>query len=111
DRVAVMYLGRIVEEASSEEIFRTPLHPYTKALVSSVPVPGTALKDRIVLQGEPPNPAARPGGCAFHPRCAVAIARCRTETPVLLPVGVGRSAACHLVQGGQPVAAVAETMP
>ncbi len=113
DRVAVMYLGRIVEEASSEEIFRTPLHPYTKALVSSVPVPGTALKDRIVLQGEPPNSGRasrrlpRP-----HPRRAVAIARCRTETPALPSVGVGRPAARHLVHGGQlRLQAVAETMP
>jgi peptide/nickel transport system ATP-binding protein len=98
DRVAVMYLGRIVEEAPSEEIFRRPLHPYTKALVSSVPVPGTALRDRVVLQGEPPNPAARPSGCAFHPRCSMAIARCRTETPALLSVERERKAACHLVQ-------------
>ncbi|WP_047461396.1 ABC transporter ATP-binding protein [Rhizobium rhizogenes] len=102
DRVAVMYLGRIVEESSSDEIFSAPLHPYTRALVSSVPVPGTALKDRIVLQGEPPNPAARPAGCAFHPRCAVAIARCRSETPALLAIGSGRKAACHLVGGDQP---------
>ncbi|MEZ2128844.1 MULTISPECIES: ABC transporter ATP-binding protein [unclassified Sinorhizobium] len=97
DRVAVMYLGRIVEEASSDEIFRRPLHPYTKALVSSVPVPGTALRDRIILSGEPPNPAARPSGCAFHPRCGLATARCRTEVPTLLSVEAGRKAACHLI--------------
>ncbi len=97
DRVAVMYLGRIVEEAPSEEIFRRPLHPYTQALVSSVPVPGTALRDRIILQGEPPNPAARPKGCAFHPRCSLAVERCRIETPALVAVEAGRTAACHLV--------------
>ncbi|MBW6424112.1 ABC transporter ATP-binding protein [Rhizobium sp. XQZ8] len=97
DRVAVMYLGRIVEEAPSEDIFRRPLHPYTQALVSSVPVPGTALKDRIILQGEPPNPAARPSGCAFHPRCAVAMERCRVEIPAFVSVEAGRKAACHLV--------------
>ncbi|WP_184363095.1 ABC transporter ATP-binding protein [Rhizobium sp. BK602] len=106
DRVAVMYLGRIVEEASSDEIFRAPQHPYTRALVSSVPVPGTALKDRIVLQGEPPNPAARPAGCAFHPRCAVAVARCREETPTLQVVASGHEAACHLVSG-DPLAGIA----
>jgi peptide/nickel transport system ATP-binding protein len=97
DRVAVMYLGRIVEEASSEDIFREPLHPYTRALVSSVPVPGAALRDRVILQGEPPNPAARPSGCAFHPRCSVAVARCRIEVPLLKPVDEGRKAACHLL--------------
>ncbi|PRD42903.1 peptide ABC transporter ATP-binding protein [Phyllobacterium phragmitis] len=102
DRVAVMYLGRIVEEASSDEIFRRPLHPYTQALVSSVPVAGTALKQRIILQGEPPNPAARPTGCAFHPRCRHAIARCRSETPELLSIETGRSVACHLM-GSAPI--------
>ncbi len=106
DRVAVMYLGRIVEEASSDVIFATPLHPYTKALVSSVPVPGTMLKGRTILQGEPPNPANRPSGCAFHPRCPVAVDLCRTSVPPLRPVSGGRTAACHLVTGAdQPVAA------
>ncbi|MET0172849.1 MAG: oligopeptide/dipeptide ABC transporter ATP-binding protein [Agrobacterium vaccinii] len=106
DRVAVMYLGRIVEEASSDVIFATPLHPYTKALVSSVPVPGTMLKGRTILQGEPPNPANRPSGCAFHPRCPVAVDLCRTSVPPLRPVSGGRTAACHLVAGAdQPVAA------
>lgn len=97
DRVAVMYLGRIVEEGASEEIFRKPLHPYTQALVSSIPVPGTALKDRIILEGEPPNPAARPTGCAFHPRCRFATARCRSENPALLEAGGDRKVACHLL--------------
>ncbi|MFD1328952.1 ABC transporter ATP-binding protein [Mycoplana ramosa] len=97
DRVAVMYLGRIVEEGASEEIFRKPLHPYTQALVSSIPVPGTALKDRIVLHGEPPNPAARPAGCAFHPRCRFATAQCRAQNPELLDAGSDRKVACHLL--------------
>lgn len=96
DRVAVMYLGRIVEEGSSDTLFREPLHPYTKALVSSIPVPGNPTTERIILQGEPPNPAARPSGCAFHPRCGFAIARCRSETPQLLSVD-DREVACHLV--------------
>ena len=97
DRVAVMYLGRIVEEGSSDTLFREPLHPYTQALVSSVPVPGNPSGERIILQGEPPNPAARPSGCAFHPRCRFAIARCRSETPELIAVSDGRDVACHLV--------------
>jgi len=95
DRVAVMYLGKIVEEASSDVIFSFPQHPYTKALVSSVPVPGKKLEGRMVLQGEPPNPANRPSGCAFHPRCPLASEICRTATPELRMVGDGRTAACH----------------
>ena len=95
DRVAVMYLGRIVEEASSDEIFAKPLHPYTQALVSSVPVAGIPLSNRIILQGEPPNPAARPNGCAFHPRCRFAAPRCSSETPELLDMPAGRKVACH----------------
>jgi peptide/nickel transport system ATP-binding protein len=106
DRVAVMYLGRVVEEASSDVIFAAPLHPYTKALVSSVPVPGKPLKGRVILQGEPPNPANRPLGCAFHPRCPLAADICRTTVPPLRQVADGRSAACHMVSGAdQPVAA------
>jgi peptide/nickel transport system ATP-binding protein len=106
DRVAVMYLGRIVEEASSDIIFANPLHPYTKALVSSVPVPGKVLKGRVILQGEPPNPANRPSGCAFHPRCPMATDICRASVPPLRQVADGRTAACHLVNGvDQPVAA------
>lgn len=97
DRVAVMYLGRIVEEASSDVIFRTPQHPYTKALVSSVPVPGRPLEGRVILQGEPPNPASRPTGCAFHPRCPMATAQCRNTVPELRAIAPGRTAACHLV--------------
>jgi peptide/nickel transport system ATP-binding protein len=106
DRVAVMYLGRIVEEASSDVIFAAPLHPYTKALVSSVPVPGKPLKGRVILQGEPPNPANRPLGCAFHPRCPLAADICRTTVPPLRQMAEGRTAACHMVTGAdQPVAA------
>ena len=97
DRVAVMYLGRIIEEASSDVIFRSPRHPYTKALVSSVPVPGKPLESRVILQGEPPNPANRPSGCAFHPRCPIAHDICRSTTPELRTVADGRTAACHFV--------------
>jgi peptide/nickel transport system ATP-binding protein len=97
DRVAVMYLGRIVEEASSDEIFAKPLHPYTQALISSVPIPGRKLEGRIILQGEPPNPANRPAGCAFHPRCRMAQPSCRTSVPALKVVEGKRTAACHLL--------------
>ncbi|MHA7971561.1 ABC transporter ATP-binding protein [Rhizobium sp. CAU 1783] len=99
DRVAVMYLGRIVEEASSDVIFHSPRHPYTRALVSSVPVPGKPLTGRMILQGEPPNPARRPSGCAFHPRCPLADDICRSAVPALRDLGAGRSAACHLIDG------------
>nr|WP_194362181.1 ABC transporter ATP-binding protein [Rhizobium daejeonense] len=100
DRVAVMYLGRIVEEASSDVIFHSPRHPYTKALVSSVPVPGKPLTGRMILQGEPPNPTNRPAGCAFHPRCPFAGDICRSSVPALRELGNGRTAACHMIDDG-----------
>jgi len=96
-RVAVMYLGRVVEEGLAAEVFHTPAHPYARALVSAAPAPGPRQIERVILTGEPPNPAARPPGCAFHPRCPVAIARCRSEAPALVPIAPGRRAACHLV--------------
>nr|WP_325252207.1 oligopeptide/dipeptide ABC transporter ATP-binding protein [Amylibacter sp.] len=105
DRVAVMYLGRIVEEASSDQIFASPQHPYTQALVSSVPIPGKALEGRILLKGEPPNPALRPTGCAFHPRCGSAVAACATAVPLLEPVAAGRCSACHLTENSRDLAA------
>ncbi len=97
-RIAVMYLGRIVEEGDADTLFARPLHPYTQALVSAVPVPGRNQPPRIVLQGEPPNPADRPAGCAFHPRCPVAVARCRAESPALVAMGTDRRVACHLAR-------------
>jgi peptide/nickel transport system ATP-binding protein len=111
-RVAVMYLGRVVEEGPAAEVFHTPAHPYARALVSAAPAPGPRRGERVILTGEPPNPAARPSGCAFHPRCPVAIARCRSEAPDLMPIALGRSAACHLVSpaafpGAKPNAKVA----
>jgi len=98
DRVAVMYLGKIVEEASSGVIFETPQHPYTKALVSSVPVPGKRLEHRMILKGEPPNPANRPDGCVFHPRCPIAGFQCPTTMPDLEVSGYDRRTACHFVE-------------
>jgi peptide/nickel transport system ATP-binding protein len=100
-RVAVMYLGRIVEEGDADDLFAAPVHPYTRALVSAAPAPGKPRTERIVLTGDPPDPAARPPGCAFHPRCPVAIGRCRSESPVLAPVGPGRQVACHLTPSTQ----------
>ncbi|MDO9498983.1 ABC transporter ATP-binding protein [Falsiroseomonas sp.] len=98
-RVAVMYLGRIVEEGEPDEVLHNPAHPYAQALVSAIPHPGKVGRG-IVLQGDPPNPADRPSGCAFHPRCAFATGLCTRETPVLKPrSGDGRMVACHVAQG------------
>jgi peptide/nickel transport system ATP-binding protein len=95
DRIAVMYLGRIVEEGPAREVTSRPLHPYTTALLSAVPDPDPASgRLRVVLHGEPPSPADPPSGCAFHPRCPIARPRCREETPPLFPFPPGRSAAC-----------------
>jgi len=96
-RVAVMYLGRIVELASSRELYTSPKHPYTEALLSAVPVPDpTAKRRRIVLQGDVPNPIQPPPGCHFHPRCPHVMERCRIESPQLREVAPGHVAACHL---------------
>jgi peptide/nickel transport system ATP-binding protein len=98
-RIAVMYLGRIVEEGDADDLFTRPEHPYTRALVSAAPIPGRRMADRDMLQGEPPNPASRPSGCSFHPRCPMAIARCRSEIPALVPLGGQRLVACHVAAG------------
>jgi peptide/nickel transport system ATP-binding protein len=94
NRIAVMYLGRIVEVGSAEELIRSPQHPYTRLLVSAVP--GRIGRERTRERREPPSAAAIPSGCRFHPRCPIAIDRCRTEDPDLRDVGRGRLAACHL---------------
>ena len=93
--VAVMYLGRVVEQGDPDAIFADPLHPYARALVSAIPVPGPRRLPRIVLSGDPPNPAERPTGCAFHPRCSLATAQCRAEEPGLVARADGRRVACH----------------
>jgi peptide/nickel transport system ATP-binding protein len=99
DRVAVMYLGRIVEESEKQALYATPVHPYTQSLLSAVPVPDPTLRGvrrRIVLEGEIPNPASPPPGCAFHPRCFRASVRCSAEAPEFLPYpGLPTRAACH----------------
>lgn len=101
DRIAVMYLGRIVELAPTEELFRNTLHPYSKALMSAIPVPDpTIKKERIALQGEPPSPIHTPAGCAFHDRCPYAMACCSEICPPLRDVGNGHMIACHLMEKG-----------
>ena len=99
-RVAVMYLGRIVEIGPTHAVCGTPLHPYTQALLSAVPILEPAKRrTRVLLSGDAPSPSNPPSGCPFHPRCPVAEARCRTEFPASRRTGDGRSVACHKVPG------------
>jgi oligopeptide/dipeptide ABC transporter ATP-binding protein len=94
-----MYLGRIVELAPSVEIYRAPMHPYTVALLSAVPVPVPGRRrNRIVLGGDVPSPANPPSGCHFHPRCYMAQAVCRTEDPPPREVTPGHWSACHFAE-------------
>jgi oligopeptide transport system ATP-binding protein len=97
DRVAVMYLGEIVEIGSREAVHREPKHPYTQALLSAIPVADPTLRrERIVPRGEVASPLDVPTGCRFHPRCPFAFDRCRVERPLPRAVGAGHEAACHL---------------
>lgn len=98
DRVAVMYLGRIVELGTMKDVLKDPQHPYTKALLSVIPVPNPRLrKKRIILEGETPNPIDVPSGCRFHPRCPVAMAVCKESDPRLMEINAGHKAACLLL--------------
>ena len=100
DRVAVMYLGMLVETGGRDQIWQRPQHPYTKALLAAAPIANPRIarsRQRTVLQGELPSPLDPPAGCPFHSRCPIAQARCQAEKPVLRPVGGGALAACHFV--------------
>ena len=96
DRVVIMYLGRVVEEAPAEEVFRNPNHPYTKALLAEVPRIETRKRSFAGVKGEIPSPLHPPPGCHFHPRCPFAMERCKVERPVLKMVASGHRSACHL---------------
>ncbi len=103
DRVAVMYLGKLMEVTERRELYDNPLHPYTKALLSAVPIPDPAVeaqRERIILTGDVPSPLKPPPGCVFHTRCPIAIEECRLRIPDWRNVGAGGSehwVACHLV--------------
>ena len=95
-KIAIMYLGTIVEMAPRESLFSTPLHPYTKALLSAVPIPDPTIKrERIILKGDIPSPANPPAGCRFHTRCPIAQETCRSAVPPLRDAGDGHFVACH----------------
>jgi peptide/nickel transport system ATP-binding protein len=96
DRVAIMYLGRIVELAPAEALFAAPNHPYTQALLANVPRLDARKQRFVPIKGEIPSPLSPPPGCHFHPRCPHAFARCRTERPALKEIAPGRTSACHL---------------
>jgi oligopeptide transport system ATP-binding protein len=100
DRIAVMYLGKIVEHGSADAVYRRPLHPYTRALISAVPSLGRRRSARMRLRGEPPKPTAPPPGCAFHPRCPMAQAICAQQAPELKEWLPGHFAACHFALVG-----------
>ena len=96
-----MYLGKVVVSAPREEIFDTPLHPYTKALFSSVPIPDPdSKKERLIIKGEIPSAISPPPGCRFNPRCPYVFDRCRVEEPDLKGQGADRLVACHLYDKG-----------
>ncbi len=101
-RVAVMYLGRIVEMTDRKSLFEMPLHPYTEALLSAVPIPKASARTRkrVILTGDVPSPINPPPGCHFHARCPYAMPRCKTDVPALREVVPGHVAACHLHDGG-----------
>ena len=99
DRVMVMYLGKVVEIAEKKEMFDSPLHPYTKALLSSIPVPDPTLKrDRVILKGDVPSPIDPPGGCRFHTRCPFAAEKCKQEEPPLRELVNNHFVSCHFAE-------------
>jgi oligopeptide/dipeptide ABC transporter ATP-binding protein len=99
DRVAVMYLGRIVELTDSQRLYQTPKHPYTRALLSAVPVPDPGeRRERIILPGDVPSPANPPSGCSFHPRCLERLPQCHQIVPQLRDIGGGHYVSCQLYE-------------
>ena len=108
EQTAVLYLGRVAESGPTGALLGRPAHPYTRALRSAVPEIGAGGRTRVILPGEPPDATCPPPGCVFHPRCPLAVDRCRTEVPLLRPVGLGRLAACHRAE---EVLATASTWP
>ena len=106
NRIGVMYLGKLVEIGDSEEIYKNHLHPYTEALLSSVPIPNPDLakeKEPIILQGDIPSPIAPPSGCRFRTRCPYAMEICAREEPAMVDVGNNHCVACHKVNMENPV--------
>jgi oligopeptide/dipeptide ABC transporter ATP-binding protein len=102
DRIAVMYLGRVVEIADKKQLFTNPSHPYTRALLSAVPIANPkAKRERVILQGDLPSPANPPSGCTFHPRCPVANESCKTKIPILKDIDSGHLVSCHLFTEGK----------
>ena len=105
DRVVVMYLGKVMEISNRDELYSTPLHPYTKALLSAVPIPDPAVEARrsvMVLKGEVPSPLNPPSGCVFHPRCPQAFKDCSQIIPMLRDTGHGHHVACLLYKTSYP---------
>jgi oligopeptide/dipeptide ABC transporter ATP-binding protein len=97
-RIAVMYLGKVVEVGPKDDVLEEPLHPYTKALISAAPVPDPRLRrEKLIIEGDVPSPLHPPPGCRFHTRCPFAMPRCREEEPAMREVAPGRRVACHLL--------------
>ncbi|MGG1678142.1 ABC transporter ATP-binding protein [Neobacillus sp. NRS-1170] len=102
DRIAVMYLGRVVEIADKKQLFNNPSHPYTRALLSAVPIANPKTKrERVILKGDLPSPANPPSGCTFHPRCPVANESCKSKIPILQDIDSGHQVSCHLFTEGK----------
>lgn len=109
DRVGVMYLGKMVEMAYRSDLFKKPLHPYTQALMSAIPIPDPKQrKKRVILEGDVPSPINPPSGCRFHTRCPLAFDRCKVEEPVFKDYGNDHFAACHLLDEGKPSSITAD---